>query len=197
MSSNFERLLWFLAYDVYCSAAADVQEKRQIAGSKVKEWQTALKTNGAFSVEQKVLDAAREGFASERVSDPETLSTIRDIYRSEGYILDPHSAIGVTAALRLLDPDSAIGATAALRSPKAAPRIHNVALATAHPAKFSSAVELALKDEKDFRFEALLPQEFVGMDQLPKRITHVKRSGGLEGIRELIVDRVRNEVGIM
>ena len=179
MSSNFERLLWFLAYDEYCSAAADVQEKRQIAGSKVKEWQTALKTNGGFSVEQSVLDAAREGFASERVSDPETLITIRDFYRSRGYILDPHSAIGVTAALR---------------SSKTVPNVHNVALATAHPAKFSSAVELALKDEKDFHFEALLPKEFVGLDQLPKRITYVKKSDGLEGIRELIVDRVTNEV---
>ena len=182
MSSNFERLLWFLAYDVYCSAAADVQEKRQIAGSKVKEWQTALKINGGFSVEQKVLDAARKDFASERVSDAETLITIRDFYRSRGYILDPHSAIGVTAALR---------------SSKAAPSVYNVALATAHPAKFSSAVELALKDEKDFRFEAHLPEDFVGLEQLPKRITLVNKSGGLEGIRELIVDRVRNETGIM
>ncbi len=78
------------------------------------------------------------------------------------------------------DPHSAIGVTAALRSSKAAPNIHHVALATAHSAKSSSAVDLALKDEEDFRFEALLPEIFVGLDQLPKRITHVKKSGGLE-----------------
>ena len=175
-------MLWFLAYDVRGSASHDIAERRRIAGSQVKEWQKDLKEKGGFRVDQSVLDAARQDFASEHVSDPETLITIRDVYLSRNSCtVDPHSAVGITAALR---------------SSEAAPYVYHVALATAHPAKFSSAVELALKDEKAFRFEDILPEAFKGLEELPKRITHVKKSGGIEGIRMLIVDRVRNERGI-
>ena len=57
ISSNFERLLWFIAYDVCTSSADGIQQRRQIAGLKIKECQTSLKTRGGFRVEQKVLDA--------------------------------------------------------------------------------------------------------------------------------------------
>ncbi|KAI4169944.1 MAG: hypothetical protein LQ343_005326 [Gyalolechia ehrenbergii] len=175
VSSNFERLLWYLAYDAQSPSTANVQEKRQAACLKVKGWQSELKSRGGFSVENKVLHSAKADFASERVSDVETLSTIRDVYRMGGYILDPHSAIGVTAALR---------------SAKAAPGVYNVALATAHPAKFSNAVGLALKDEKSFHFKDILPDQFVGLEELPKRIRYVKKSEGLDGLRKLIMDEV-------
>ena len=181
VSSNFERLLWFLAYDVYGSVAEGVHEKREAAGLKVKDWQTDLKTKGRFSVDKKVLDAAKVDFASERVSDAETIATIRDVYRgtnnpgSKDYVMDPHTAIGVTAALR---------------SAKAAPGVHNVALSTAHPAKFSNAVEMALVDEKEFQFEDVLPSEFVGLENLPRRLINVQKSGGLDGVRKIIVDEV-------
>ena len=59
VSSNFERLLWLIAHDVYGSAEMSVQERRETAGPKVKEWQTNLKINGGFSVEKKMLDAAK------------------------------------------------------------------------------------------------------------------------------------------
>ena len=93
VSSNFEWLLRFIAYNVYGSNMMSVQERSQAAGLKVKEWQTNLKTKGGFSVEKKVLDAANADFVSERVSDAETVATIRNVYRwpntpgSKGYIL--------------------------------------------------------------------------------------------------------------
>ncbi|KAL8702586.1 MAG: hypothetical protein Q9201_004245 [Fulgogasparrea decipioides] len=184
VSSNFERLLWFVAFDVYGSDPMNVKERRQAAGSKVKEWQTDLKTKGGFSVEKKVLDAAKAHFTSERVSDAETITTIRNVYRclstsdSKGYILDPHSAIGVAAALR---------------SAKAAPDVHNVALATAHPAKFSHAVELALREDKGFQFQDVLPPQFVGLEDLPRRCMSVQKSSGLNGLRNIIVTAVERE----
>ena len=64
MSSNFERLWWFRAYDVYGSTIERGQQKREIAGSKVKDWQTDLKTEGGFIVEEKVLHAAIVDFTS-------------------------------------------------------------------------------------------------------------------------------------
>lgn len=174
-------MLWFLAYDAYGSKSASIQERRQAASSKVKEWQTDFKTKGGFSVEQEVLDAAKKDFTSERVSDAEMVATIREVYKwpntrdpKKGYLLDLNSAI----------------MTAALRSVEAAPGVHNVALATAHPAKFSNAVEMALKEEKAFRFKDVLPEQFIGLEDLPRRVIHVQKSGGLEGIRKLIVEEV-------
>jgi len=51
IGGNFERLLWFTAYDVYTSSVDGIQERRQIAGLRVKEWQTSLKTKRGFCVE--------------------------------------------------------------------------------------------------------------------------------------------------
>ena len=187
VSSNFERLLWLIAYDVYGSDTTDMTQKRETASTKVKEWQTDLKTKGGFSVDKKVLEADKADFASERVSDNETIATIRDVYRwpntpgSKGYILDPHSAIGVFAALR---------------SAEAAPGVHNVALATAHPAKFSSAVEMALADVDGFHFGDVLPPQFVGLEDLPRRVMRVRKSEGLDGLRRVIVDEVKRELDV-
>ena len=186
VSSNFERLLWFIAFDVYGFDVGDgnLQEKRSAAGSKVKEWQREFKAKGGFRVEKKVLEAARKDFATERVSDAETLDTIRNVYRwpnnsSKGYILDPHSAIVVTAALR---------------SAKAAPGVHNVALSTAHPAKFSHAVEMALVNEKGFQFKDILPPQFIGLEYLPRRQICIQKSGGLDGNRKVLMEEVKRDL---
>ena len=176
VSSNFERLLWFVAYDVYGSVTNSAQEKKNIAGRKVKEWQSQLKTNGRFSVEKEILDAVRADFAAERVSDAETIATIRDVYRwPKGYILDPHSAIAVAAALRSTED------------------VNQVALATAHPAKFAKAVEMALLGENGFQFKDILPPQFMGLEEKPKRVRHVRRSEGFESLKELIVEEVEKE----
>jgi threonine synthase len=180
ISSNFERLLWFLAYDIYGSGVEGVENKRNVAGEKVLEWQTNLKIKGGFSVEQKILDAARADFSSERVSDAETVAAIRDVYRwSKGYILDPHSAISVTAALR---------------SAVTAPEEHCMALLTAHPAKFSVAVEKALVEEKGFQFKDILPIQFHELENLSRRVIHVPRSYGLDGIRKIVMEKVEEQL---
>ncbi|KAK8216256.1 threonine synthase-like protein [Phyllosticta capitalensis] len=201
VSSNFERLLWFLAFQVYGASASSVAEKRKIAGEKVQGWLNDLKTKDGFGVEQAILDAASADFESDRVSDKQTLQTIKDIYLSTAsqagpkasahngtagtlskhgnYILDPHSAVGIAAALRSAD--------------RTAAPTHHISLATAHPAKFSSAVELALQGQPDFDFAAVLPEQFVGLEDKEKRVTVVQKSEGLSGIRSLIIKRVEDE----
>lgn len=62
------------------------------------------------------------------VSDEDTKACIADVYRRTGYILDPHSAVGVSAHHRV---------TARRGFP-------TVVLATAHPAKFPEVVEEAI-----------------------------------------------------
>ena len=194
VSSNFKHLLWLLAHGVYSHGTVD--GSRRTAGQKVKGWLDELKLSGEFGVEEQLVEAANIDFESERVSDKETLATIQEIYSVEtpaasksksngtagiakngGYILDPHSAIGIAASSR-----------SSKRGPP--PDAHHISLATAHPAKFSKAVELALEKEDGFRFQDLLPKEFEGLEDLPRRKTSVKKSDGIGGLRSLIRERV-------
>ena len=51
---------------------------------------------------------------------------------------------------------------------------YQICLATAHPAKFSQAVEKALENFKEFNFESILPKEFIGLLEREKRVVNVK-----------------------
>ncbi len=72
------------------------------------------------------LDALRANIVGIAVSEAETRRTIREAYRESGYLLDPHSAVGVAAARRLR-------AETGERRPI-------ISLATAHPAKFGDVI---------------------------------------------------------
>jgi len=183
VSSNFERLLWFLSYDVYSTNSDAVSQRRSQAGDHVRNWLNDLKTNGGFAVDKQILDAAQSDFASYRVSDEETIQTIKDIFNAEAsksYVLDPHSAIGIHAALR----------SAQVSKP---PSTHHIALATAHPAKFANAVELALPEQKEYFQDKVLPAEFKGLEDLPKRVSHVQKSEGWQGVRKVVIAEVEAE----
>lgn len=188
VSSNFERLLWHLSLEYEQNLNPHNKNETSVrnAGSKIARWFVELKQTGHFSVENEILTEAQEIFGSYRVSNSETTDTIRDCYHGQaiskkGYVLDPHSAIGVAASLR------EISATSGLSD------IPVISLATAHPAKFSGAVELALKDDKGFTFDSILPQEFVGLDQKERKLVKVSNAEGLPGIRQIITKEVEKE----
>lgn len=184
VSSNFERLLWFLAYEVYSSSNDAVSQRRAQAGDHVRGWLSDLKSKGGFSVDEQILNAAQQDFSSYRVSDDETVETIKTIFSapsSQSYVLDPHSAIGITAALRSADVSKP-------------PSTHHISLATAHPAKFSNAVERALPDEKTYFEEKVLPVEFKGLEDKPRRVSLVKKSDGWEGVRKVVIAEVEAEL---
>jgi threonine synthase len=187
VSSNFERLLWHLRlqYEFDVNPERRVEVSVRNAGAKINEWFLHLKSTGSFRVEPEMLELAREIFGTYRVSNEETIDAIRQCYRGEiiekkYYVLDPHSAIGVVASLREI---------------KAEPRngTHTISLATAHPAKFSKAVEEALQAEKDFNFESVLPEQFVGLEQKEKKFLEVAKSQGLAEIRRIITEGVEKE----
>ncbi|KAF2745455.1 threonine synthase-like protein [Sporormia fimetaria CBS 119925] len=182
VSSNFERLLWFLAYDVYSTNSDAVAQRRAQAGDHVKGWLDALKSDGGFRVDDMIIEAARKDFSSYRVSDSETLDTIKKVFTSitPGYVLDPHSAIGVAAALRDTQQDADAEA-------------QHVALSTAHPAKFANAVHDALNGEKGYSWDKVEPEEFKGLEDKEKRMTIVKKSGGWQGVRTIVVKEVEAE----
>lgn len=73
------------------------------------------------------LAGLRGAVAGASVSEAETRRTIREVYHRTGYVLDPHAAVGVAAALGASrDATRAGGRT--------------TVLATAHPAKFAEVI---------------------------------------------------------
>ena len=187
VSSNFERLLYLLTMPL---KEGDAKAKREAAAQQIKSWQSDLKSQGGFSVPREVLAAAQESFLSTRVSDPQTLATIKTFFSPpssvpgfESYVLDPHTAVGVAASLRSMAGGDGMP-----------PTTHTVSLATAHPAKFAGAVDLALKDVEGFDFEKdILPIEFIGLESKTKRLMIVEAGAGIDGMRKLIREEVERE----
>jgi threonine synthase len=174
VSSNFERFLWYAARE---NSASSSNEE---AGQQVNKWMSDLKSKGTFHVPDKVLAAARKEFSSDRASDEETTATIKNVYNSVSsnkYVLDPHTSVAVTACLR--------------RAPE--PNVIYVALSTAHPAKFSEAVNLALGDIDGYSFEDdVLPDEFKQMRTKDTKKLFADKAD-LEVIKGIIVEQLRKE----
>ncbi len=110
ISSNFERLLF---------------ETHDRDGGRVSGIMAGFGNTGAYKVGGPALDAMLGLFTGARYDDDETKATIRQVHGESGFLLDPHSAIGVAAGRALRDD----------------PEIPVIALATAHPAKFPNAVK--------------------------------------------------------
>lgn len=199
VSSNFERLLWFLAYEFASDAGMDDEWNKRQAGQEVAAWLGDLKTKGGFGpVYRGVLDAARRTFESERVSDPQTIDTIRSVYQAVGYVLDPHTAVGVEAARRSTarqQQQQSQSQTPQEQQPQDQKQntLPIISLSTAHPAKFAGAVTLALQDEPGFEFDAkVLPAEFVGLEQREKRVRDVENAW--TAVREVVRKEVEAEL---
>jgi threonine synthase len=67
VSSNFERLLWYLAYE--SSSATPDSARRASAGVTTDSWMKSVKKDGRIEVPVEVLELAGQDFVAERVSD--------------------------------------------------------------------------------------------------------------------------------
>ncbi|HEY0031686.1 MAG TPA: threonine synthase [Devosia sp.] len=108
ISSNFERLL-------FEGVGRDARA--------VVRMMDSLKQSGGFALPMDAVAAIRRDFAAGTTSEAETRATISMTHQAAGYLLDPHTAVGVNVARH--QPH---GATPM------------ITLATAHPAKFPAAV---------------------------------------------------------
>jgi threonine synthase len=135
VSSNFERLLF---------------EAHGRDPAAVRGLMSSLAQSRGFTVPEAPLARIRAEFASQAVDEASVADEIGATWREAGYLLDPHTAIGVRAARKLLAER---------------PETPVVALATAHPAKFPEAVERATG-----RHPALPPHLADLMDR-PERFT--------------------------
>ncbi|MFD2615053.1 threonine synthase [Paenibacillus gansuensis] len=110
VASNFERYLFYL----YGEDAA-----------KVAALMAQFKADGRIAIEGEALARVQADFAAYSVENEACLDAIEGTHKHQGYLLDPHTACGVTAAAHL----AAAGEV-------------TVALSTAHPAKFDESIRL-------------------------------------------------------
>ncbi|KAH9811250.1 tryptophan synthase beta subunit-like PLP-dependent enzyme [Melampsora americana] len=186
VSSNFERLLFYLALDTLTGSDSTEEEKIRRSQAQVNEWMKELRTNGKFVVPAETLSLARKLFLAGRASDEETCEMIRSHFEREGdrYIVDPHTAVGLFVAQQ--------------QKPINPSNIVQLVLATAHPAKFSEAVERGLSDSKSWNevdFETdVLPEAFKGLLEKPKKIIPVH---GIEAwkTKEIVIEEVKKLFG--
>lgn len=68
VSSNFERLLWYLAYGTTSTKEGD-EERRKKACQTLDGWMSKVKTDGRTEVPAAVLELAKKDFLAERISD--------------------------------------------------------------------------------------------------------------------------------
>ncbi|KAK6457936.1 threonine synthase [Scheffersomyces xylosifermentans] len=170
ISSNFERLLWYLIRDTV--AKGNDEE----AGKVLNSWMQQLKTTGSVVADEAVAQAARTIFASERVDNEETVSTIKQVYSThpEKYVLDPHTSVGVTTSYRFISKDAKED------------NIKYISLSTAHPAKFSEVVNKALDTIDGYSFEKdVLPAELKALSTKEKRINLIDEAS-LEKVKDAI-----------
>jgi threonine synthase len=149
IASNFERLI----FDV-CSCNSN----------KTLQLMNDLNERGEFNLEKEELKKIKESFCSESLSDEETKSVIKEVYKNQKMLIDPHTAVAIGAVNKI----SLEGNT--------------VILATAHPSKFSDVVmeETGIKPE--------LPENLKNI--LDKKEKYEKLPKDLKKIQNYILKRV-------
>ncbi len=131
VASNFERYLFYLF---------DQNPDR------VCEAMTHFARSGRLDFNDTERQRVAADFLALSVDREQTLATIGDFYAATGYILDPHTAVGVKAGRDLAGGDAPV-----------------VCLATAHPAKFPDPVRQATGRDPE------LPPSLEGIESRERR----------------------------
>ncbi|MGM0688437.1 MAG: threonine synthase [Bacillota bacterium] len=122
ISSNLERLLFELTgHDT----------------GIINSWMTQLKDYGEYIIDTKTLQKLQELFWADFADDEETMHFIRETYQNHNYLIDTHTAVGMSVhnKYRNREEDSCL----------------SVLLSTASPYKFSGSVSRALFGDCRFK----------------------------------------------
>ena len=142
VASNFERLI----FDVYSHNS-----------NKVSKLMKDLYTQGEFVIGKSELKKIKTNFCSESLSEHETKSVIKKIYKSQGILIDPHTAVAIGVSDKIHLKESTI------------------ILSTAHSSKFSDTVmkETNIKPELPESLKNILTAK-ENYIKLPKELTKIK-----------------------
>ena len=144
ISSNLERMLYYM-----CGKDSE----------KIRGWMDELARMGRYQVNEETLQKIRNVFLSGHCDNAQTSLQIERVYRSCGYVMDPHTAVGsyVLEQLALTEPC--------------------VLLSTASPYKFTRDVLKALQVEA-------AADDFVCMEQLSE-LTKTSIPQGLYALKSM------------
>lgn len=112
VASNFERLL----FELY---NRDVE--------KVSACMNSISTAGGFTIDENSIETAQSLFSSTAIDERAMLNEMEKIFAETGFLIDPHTAVGVAAA----------------RKHPCYRKHPIISLSTADPSKFPEAVERA------------------------------------------------------
>jgi threonine synthase len=150
VASNFERYLYYrLGEDP----------------SAVRRMMDAFGRDGRLKLPLQPGGAVDGRIAAASADDESVLATIREFHAAHGYLLDPHTAVGVCAARGFLSADEPM-----------------ICLATAHPAKFGEAIRRATG--KDIGHHPLID----ALEGLPTRSDVLPASA--DAVRAYLEDRL-------
>ncbi len=145
IASNFERYLYFF----YNQDAA-----------KVESLMKTLKTEKGIKFPETDTAKVQQEFGTYSATNKETEDVIASFYKTTGYTLDPHTACGVAAGLRL-ETESPV-----------------ICLSTAHPAKFPDVVVKATGKAPE------KPAGIVTLEGLPRKVSDMPNNA--EAVKEFI-----------
>jgi threonine synthase len=117
---------------------------------RVRQWQETLAREGRLELSDEHRQQAREDFASDWIDDDGVEETIKAVYKENGLLIDPHTAVGWEVGRRLRLPGETL-----------------VTIATAHPAKFGDVVSATVG------FDAPLPHELADLMGKEERIVQI------------------------
>jgi len=135
----------------------------------LKTWMVEFETTGVLTVPSEILAVAKKTFTSSASNKERIISAMQSIYSQDHYLVCPHTATAVVAVRDChLSSDS------------------TVVLATAHPAKFEEAVEIALggKDRIPPR-----PEIVQALFSLPTRVSIVENNA--ETVQNFIAQKLQ------
>ena len=114
----------------------------------------AFRADGTVSVPTELLAELRAEFDCGRVTDAQAARVVQRVHDRHGFLVDPHTAVGVGVA----------------EEHAGDPSIPMITLATAHPAKFPDAVEAAVGIRPE------LPAHLADLFDRTERIEHCDAS---------------------
>ena len=158
ISSNFERFLFDL-----------VDQDAEALGAAMQTFRAERR----FAVTETQLTRARAEFASGRADEEETAATMARTYRETGHLIDPHTAVGLTAGRKSASADASDTPV--------------VSLACAHPAKFGDAVRRAAG------LEPPIPERLAAVFSAPERVTDLPCD--LAVVQDFVRGRARVSAG--
>ena len=131
--------------------------------SVTKNKMTDFSEKGSFQVDEKILKKMQLSFDAHRVNQTEVGELTKEIYLNCDYLIDPHTAIGLEASKKCND-DGAL----------------NFILSTAHPVKFSEAVESYVGSQLDllsnYRSLYMLKESFLSLGNDESKIKELIES---------------------